>query len=448
MLLPILRKVCVLFWLMASGSDSSDTGSTDYEDETSKDPHVKELQEKFKAMMQKDGPYEPQLAPLLEELIKVEPNDYEALGALMLLRTHQEEFASALRVAQQLKEVPEAPKLVGKIASRLAAALTAVTEERPKEAIPLLRRLAASLFIESQSDKAAWHHGIEAEAMVLAESLDQKVRATEKWQGTKTEQWLPGLRAQPFWSPDQFEFAKALKDAWGTIDEEVWDIRVKNPVKQRWKPVRARIEGREQTVLGGVDGSDWEELSLFKNGKFNQKNCKRMPETCGLLSKFAELTTNPRGVASIRQLKMGTETMVMQGISNAQLSFTISVESPEHGLAGWRIGDQEERYEKRKVVIYDDSFKHTLWHNGEDMSGWLICLYATIWHPEVTPDERVMILSSMAENEELSKPWPALELNAALQHLKTKEAKTQWQEDFNRAFRSSASIPKAHEEEL
>merc|ERR1719265_521296 len=124
--------------------------------------------------------------------------------------------------------------------------------------------------------------------------------------------------------------------------------------------------------------------------------------------------------------------MELQGRTNAQLTVNLCLQVPLDRVAGIRVGGQTAHCEQNKVLVYDDSFKHTLWHSGGDLTGWQTVLHATIWHPEVSPAERQTALKALAQgsDEGGDKPWPALELNAALQYLQTKEAKTRWQNEF------------------
>merc|ERR1711904_655868 len=101
-------------------------------------------------------------------------------------------------------------------------------------------------------------------------------------------------------------------------------------------------------------------------------------------------------------------------------------------------GDQDETYEEGKLIVFDDSFKHKVWHRGEEHHGVVFVLHVSAWHPEVTLVEREMALSSMSQTQgEGEQLWPTLELNSALQYLKSKEAKTRYHDAYSRAFKNA-----------
>ena len=49
-----------------------------------------------------------------------------------------------------------------------------------------------------------------------------------------------------------------------------------------------------------------------------------------------------------------------------------------------RVGDEIKHLEKDKCIIFDDSFNHEAWHDGQSTR---INLILDFWHPELTDDE-------------------------------------------------------------
>lgn len=41
-----------------------------------------------------------------------------------------------------------------------------------------------------------------------------------------------------------------------------------------------------------------------------------------------------------------------------------------------------------KVIIFDDSFEHEVWHKGTEER---LVLIVDVWHPELTPNERATL---------------------------------------------------------
>lgn len=49
-----------------------------------------------------------------------------------------------------------------------------------------------------------------------------------------------------------------------------------------------------------------------------------------------------------------------------------------------RVGDEIKHLEKDKCIIFDDSFNHEAWHDGQSTR---INLILDFWHPELSDDE-------------------------------------------------------------
>lgn len=42
-------------------------------------------------------------------------------------------------------------------------------------------------------------------------------------------------------------------------------------------------------------------------------------------------------------------------------------------------------WEEGKIMVFDDSFEHEVWHNGTDIR---LILIIDVWHPDLTPDQK------------------------------------------------------------
>lgn len=71
---------------------------------------------------------------------------------------------------------------------------------------------------------------------------------------------------------------------------------------------------------------------------------------------------------------------------NGPTSKKLRVHLPLVGTQGasMRVGDETRELEEGKCIIFDDSFNHEAWHNGEQTR---INLIVDFWHPELSDAE-------------------------------------------------------------
>ena len=150
-----------------------------------------------------------------------------------------------------------------------------------------------------------------------------------------------------------------------------------------------------------VERGRWTDLSLYRHGVRNDSSCALMPKTCDLLSTMPSLTTNPTSHALLSRLEPGTEVRWHQGFTNAQLTLHLGLTVPpatssttgggdddngrnaavasgsggagggEHrGTgAGIQVGEWVGGWAEGKVIVFDDSWIHKVWHRGPNGGG-------------------------------------------------------------------------------
>ena len=118
---------------------------------------------------------------------------------------------------------------------------------------------------------------------------------------------------------------------------------------------------------------------LFLHNMEFEDNCQRVPETVKIIQKVV-----PRQYyhAFFSALTPGAHILDHNGPTNRKLRLHL----PLVGVEGskMRVGD-ETRYPKQgECIIFDDSFNHEAWHEGEQTR---IILILDFWHPDLSDDE-------------------------------------------------------------
>ncbi|CAG0914353.1 unnamed protein product [Notodromas monacha] len=131
------------------------------------------------------------------------------------------------------------------------------------------------------------------------------------------------------------------------------------------------------------DKGDWKEFMLWARGKKVEENCKKAPLTCGMVEKFKAASSCKQGQVKFSVMKPGTHVWAHTGPTNARIRAHL-------GLAGVpgakiRVGNETREWIEGDFIVFDDSFEHEVWHEGEKTR---LVLIVDMWHPELTDDEK------------------------------------------------------------
>ena len=109
------------------------------------------------------------------------------------------------------------------------------------------------------------------------------------------------------------------------------------------------------------------------------KNCEKVPKTMEMIQKYIP---NPYHHAFFSALTTNSHIMAHYGPTNKKLRFHL----PLIGVKGsrMRVGDQTREQEEGKAYVFDDSFQHQAWHDGEETR---MILIVDFWHTDLTPVE-------------------------------------------------------------
>ena len=50
-----------------------------------------------------------------------------------------------------------------------------------------------------------------------------------------------------------------------------------------------------------------------------------------------------------------------------------------------RVGNETRKWTEGKLIVFDDSFEHEIWHNGSDLR---LIFIIDFWHPDLTEIKR------------------------------------------------------------
>ncbi|XP_023301830.2 aspartyl/asparaginyl beta-hydroxylase isoform X1 [Lucilia cuprina] len=183
----------------------------------------------------------------------------------------------------------------------------------------------------------------------------------------------PNLKAQPFWTAKETtyeKFFKKLQDNWLAIKAEGLNILSK---------IGYYMNESENLKNKG----DWKQFELYARGEQRRENCLQAPITCSLIEQFPAARGCRRGQVKFSVMHPGTHIWPHCGPSNCRLRAHLGLVVPSGTRI--RVAEEERTWQEGKFLIFDDSFEHEVWHEGQ---GIRLVLIVDIWHPELSEHQR------------------------------------------------------------
>ena len=137
----------------------------------------------------------------------------------------------------------------------------------------------------------------------------------------------------------------------------------------------------DDTSLAGK--GKWKGLFFYAaRGQKNEELCKLCPKTTQILEQLP-LCTN-FGFVMFSELAPGTRVKPHTGSSNLRLRFHLGLQVPEPESVKLRVGHDFRNWSQGKVLAFDDSFEHEVFHQGEQTR---VVLVVDCWQPGLKPEE-------------------------------------------------------------
>lgn len=186
---------------------------------------------------------------------------------------------------------------------------------------------------------------------------------------------VPGLRAQPWWTPEDTgytDLVKVLERNWLTIRDEALSVLDGNSGQFLPEDENLREKG------------DWGQFTLWQQGRKTASSCRSVPKTCALLERYPEATGCKRGQIKFSVMRPGTHVWPHTGPTNCRLRMHLGLIIPPTGCR-IRCTNQTREWEEGKVLIFDDSFEHEVWQEAERFR---LIFIVDVWHPELSQSQR------------------------------------------------------------
>jgi len=191
---------------------------------------------------------------------------------------------------------------------------------------------------------------------------------------------VPGLSLKAWWDREDFAWIGQLESHADTIRQELNELREQKGFQPYRSPAYANNNIPSDKIGSlGHDSGDWNIFYLYLHDIKFEENCAKVPKTIEILKSVI-----PRNYAHcfFSAVTPGTHITPHNGPTGKKLRVHLPLIGTEG--AKMRVGDETKYLEKDKCIIFDDSFNHEAWHEGESTR---INLILDFWHPELSDDE-------------------------------------------------------------
>ena len=191
---------------------------------------------------------------------------------------------------------------------------------------------------------------------------------------------LPGLKRTPVWTASEHEQLQAIAfcfEAKSTFEAIQYEYERVSQQCQGWKT---------NTIPTG----EWRVFHFFDQGNRVEANCSQCPQTVQLLQSISNFMKDSSfGNAMFSVLEPGSHIEIHTGPCNFRLRCHLPLCASDSYRI--RVGSIATSWQVGKLLVFDDSYVHTVWHECKENSGEQrkrVLLIFDVWHPEVKRKEQ------------------------------------------------------------
>ena len=273
-------------------------------------------------------------------------------------------YRMGLRRAAGLQELP------GDLPERVQRAEAAVADAERK--------------FERHLDQVLAERGIDSVPQRFSEALAIASGKQPVYLQQPTSFYFPGLPQQAWYERDAFPWIAELESAVPAMRAEIEQVLADEQGLEPYVQEEANRPSRGHSLL---NDARWSAFHLLKDGELVEENARR----CPLIMRLLEVLPIPRierrsPMALISILGPGTHIPPHNGMLNTRLICHIPLVVPPG--CRLRVGAETREVVEGRAMIFDDSFEHEAWNDGDSVRAVLLF---EIWRPEITEEEKIAL---------------------------------------------------------
>jgi aspartyl/asparaginyl beta-hydroxylase (cupin superfamily) len=139
-------------------------------------------------------------------------------------------------------------------------------------------------------------------------------------------------------------------------------------LEDNWRTVREELDALDLASFSAwperqiYTNDGWKVFGFFAFGRRLDENCRRCPNTTGLLEALPGMVT-----AGFSRLAAGAQILPhcgYEGYSGYHLRAHLGVAVPRSADCGLIVNGETRRWQEGKCLLFDDSSQHSAWNHG------------------------------------------------------------------------------------
>ncbi len=209
------------------------------------------------------------------------------------------------------------------------------------------------------------------ERLVEGMNLSERREPTTESAVQRPEVLIPGLTAAPWWDAGIFPWISELEAAYEDIKAEF----------QAVGGLRADRAIQHPNSGNLAEAGAWSAYYFHMLGKDYPEHIRDCPRTMDALSSADGVRQS--GMCYFSVMTPGTRVAPHCGFINARIRCHLGLVVPEG--ARMRVGEETRPWTEGRAFVFDDSFEHEVFNDGEH--GRAVLLF-DVWHPDLTEVEK------------------------------------------------------------
>ncbi|MBV6416909.1 MAG: hypothetical protein CMLOHMNK_01527 [Steroidobacteraceae bacterium] len=199
--------------------------------------------------------------------------------------------------------------------------------------------------------------------------------------------YFPELPQIQFYARERFPWLDEVEAATDAIRAELIDVLRDDSAFKPYVTGSANRPRKDELSL--LNDPAWSAFFLWKNGEVVPENAARCPATMRAL-RNAPLAAVPKRSPSVlfSLLRPGTHIPPHHGFVNTRLICHLPLIVPEG--CTFRVGNDVRDWRKGAAWAFDDTIEHEAWNRSAETR---VILLFDIWRPEITDEERSLIVN-------------------------------------------------------
>ena len=195
--------------------------------------------------------------------------------------------------------------------------------------------------------------------------------------------YFPGLPTSPYFDRSLFPWIEAMESQTEAVLTELQGVLPGDSGRER---VFLDLAVEEQNLRGADKPPSWNGYYFYRHGQRRAENHANCPVTSAALDRLPLSRVPEHGPECLFSVfTAGTHLMIHRGVTNTRVVGHLPLIIPK-GDCALNVGGELHRWQKGRIVVFDDTYEHEAWNRSDETR---VVLIFDLWNPHLTDVERI-----------------------------------------------------------